>query len=238
MGELRGLKDDVYYKFRPLYERNGQKFYGEWVGIFTGDAGVYFEPEVGTLPAEVTGNSAGLEGYAYPGTDDVDSRGIEYRLANGAASVSDRNRSESEWIRVASTANTFFKVQLDNLDYESEYEYRAYAVAGDNTYYGEIAGFQTGSNPSGVEDMVCGPVGGMEISLLRNPVAGNPIIMVSGNGESVQCYVHSMSGALLKTFPALADGTPQEIEMNLNPGMYILTAAGSSGSASTKMIVR
>ncbi len=238
MGELRGLKDDVYYKFRPAYERNGQKFYGEWVGIFTGDAGVYFEPEVGTLPAEVTGNSAGLEGYAYPGTDDVASRGIEYRLANGASSVSDRNRSESEWIRVASTANTFFKVQLDNLDYESEYEYRAFAVAGDNTYYGEIASFQTGSNPSGVEDMVCGPVGSMEISLLRNPVVGNPIIMVSGNGESVQCYVHSMSGALLKTFPALADGTPQEIEMNLNPGMYILTAAGSSGSASTKMIVR
>lgn len=238
MGELRGLKDDVYYKFRPLYERNGQKFYGEWVGIFTGDAGVYFEPEVGTLPAEVTGNSAGLEGYAYPGTDDVDSRGIEYRLANGAASVSDRNRSESEWIRVASTANTFFKVQLDNLDYESEYEYRAYAVAGNNTYYGEIAGFRTGSNPSGVEDMVCGPVGGMEISLLRNPVVGNPIIMVSGNGESVQCFVHSMAGALLKTFPAVADGTPQEIEMNLNPGMYILTAVGSSGSASTKMIVR
>ncbi|MDE6574660.1 MAG: leucine-rich repeat domain-containing protein, partial [Muribaculaceae bacterium] len=77
MGELRGLKDDVYYKFRPFYELGSTIYYGEWTGFYTGDAGVYFEPEVGTLPATVTSNSVLFEGYAFAGTDDIDESGIE-----------------------------------------------------------------------------------------------------------------------------------------------------------------
>lgn len=212
MGELRGLKDDVYYKFRPVYDRGGVKYYGEWTGFYTGDAGVYFEPEVGTLPATVSCNSVELEGYAFAGTDDVNESGIEYRRVGAASQSAGASRAESEWIKKPATSTTFFKVSLDNLAYDSEYEYRAYAVAGTKTYYGAAAVFNTGADLSGIEDIFATGVDGREISLLRNPVEGNPRLIVSGNGELVDCYIHSTTGMLMKSCNVVADGTPQEIE--------------------------
>lgn len=232
MGELRGLKDDVYYKFRPFYERDGQKFYGEWVGFYTGDANVYFEPEVGTLPAYITDNNAELEGYAFPGTDDVSESGIEYRNTGKAT------RADAEWTRVAASSSTFFKVRLDNLEYNSNYEYRAFAVAGDKTYYGNTAQFSIGNDPSGIESVITDSDSRMKVSLYRNPVVGNPKVIVNAEEENVDCYIHSITGMLMKKCTVAADGTPQEVEADLRPGMYIVTVSGKTGINSVRMIVK
>ncbi len=239
MGELRGLKDDVYYKFRPFYDRNGQKFYGEWVGFFTGDAGVYFEPEVGTLPSYVSGNNAELEGYAYPGTDDVSSSGIEYRRTNTTANIGNARYAAGDWIRVSASSKTFFKIRIEDLDYDSEYEYRAYAQARSDTYYGNIEQFRTGANTSGVEDILIEDDNtAVKISLVNNPVTGNPKVIVTGSTTPVECLIYSVTGAYAWSGTIMADGTPQEIEASLAPGMYIITAAGREGAASARMIVR
>ena len=238
MGELRGLKDDVYYKFRPVYDRGGVKYYGEWTGFYTGDAGVYFEPEVGTLPATVSCNSVELEGYAFAGTDDVNESGIEYRRVGAASQSAGASRAESEWIKKPATSTTFFKVSLDNLAYDSEYEYRAYAVAGTKTYYGAAAVFNTGADLSGIEDIFATGVDGREISLLRNPVDGNPRLIVSGNGELVDCYIHSTTGMLMKSCSVVADGTPQEIEVALQPGMYIVTVTDGKSRSSIRLLAK
>ena len=228
----------VYYKFRPVYDRGGVKYYGEWTGFYTGDAGVYFEPEVGTLPATVSCNSVELEGYAFAGTDDVNESGIEYRRVGAASQSAGASRAESEWIKKPATSTTFFKVSLDNLAYDSEYEYRAYAVAGTKTYYGAAAVFNTGADLSGIEDIFATGVDGREISLLRNPVDGNPRLIVSGNGELVDCYIHSTTGMLMKSCSVVADGTPQEIEVALQPGMYIVTVTDGKSRSSIRLLAK
>lgn len=238
MGELRGLKDDVYYKFRPVYEMGTTKYYGEWTGFYTGDAGVYFEPEVGTLPATVSCNSVELEGYAFAGTDDVSESGIEYRRVGSAPKAVGGMRANSGWVKVPAASTTFFKVNLDNLAYDSEYEYRAYAVAGTKTYYGSTAAFNTGADLSGIDDIFATDVDGRELSLLRNPVEGNPQLIVSGNGELVDCYIHSTTGLLMKSCSIVADGTPQEIEVALQPGMYIVTVTDGITRSALRLLAK
>ncbi|MBQ1987022.1 MAG: leucine-rich repeat domain-containing protein, partial [Muribaculaceae bacterium] len=49
IGSLRNLNSEAYYEFRPYYtSSSGNTHYGEWTALFTGDANVYFEPEVRT----------------------------------------------------------------------------------------------------------------------------------------------------------------------------------------------
>lgn len=238
MGELRGLKDDVYYKFRPVYERDGVKYHGEWVGIFTGDAGVYFAPEVGTLASVVADNKAELEGYVYPGTDDVSESGIEYRVTDTSVNTDGPQRAAGEWIRVPASSSTFFKVLLENLTYDSEYEYRTFAVAGDNTYYGETAKFRTESSSAGIDEILADNDGRLKVFLHSVPKGGNPKVIVNGNGEAVDCHIHTITGLRIKSCQVVADGTPQEVEANLTPGIYVLTVAGTRGTDSIRMIVR
>ncbi|MDE5629177.1 MAG: leucine-rich repeat domain-containing protein, partial [Muribaculaceae bacterium] len=239
MGELRGLKDDVYYKFRPFYELGSTIYYGEWTGFYTGDAGVYFEPEVGTLPATVTSNSVLFEGYAFAGTDDIDESGIEYRRVGAAPKSAQASlKADGEWIKVSASSTTFFKVDLDNLAYESEYEYRSYAVADNKTYYGATASFITEADQSGVENIFATEAEGRTLSLRHNPVQGYPQLIVSGNGELVDCFIHSTTGMLMKSCSVIADGTPQEIEVNLLPGMYIVTVTDNASRSSIRMLAR
>lgn len=238
MGELRGLKDDVYYKFRPVYERDGVKYYGEWVGIFTGDAGVYFAPEVGTLASVVADNKAELEGYVYPGTDDVSESGIEYRVTDTSVNTDRPQRAAGEWIRVPASSSTFFKVLLENLTYDSEYEYRTFAVAGDNTYYGETAKFRTESSSAGIDEILADNDGRLKVLLHSVPKGGNPKVIVNGNGEAIDCHIHTITGLRIKSCQVVADGTPQEVEANLTPGIYVLTVAGTRGTDSIRMIIR
>lgn len=80
VGSLRGVKDDAYYKYRPYYtSSSGKTYYGDWIAFFTGDANVYFEPEVCTYEdIQVINNSATVKGYALEGTDIITAQGFEY----------------------------------------------------------------------------------------------------------------------------------------------------------------
>ena len=80
VGTLRGVKDDVYYKYRPYYtSSSGNTYYRDWILFFTGDANVYFEPEVRTYEdIQVINNSATVKGYALEGTDIITAQGFEY----------------------------------------------------------------------------------------------------------------------------------------------------------------
>ena len=52
-GRLKGLKDDVYYKYRAFYESTaGNTYYGDWQYIFTGDNTVEFDPVMYTYPTQ------------------------------------------------------------------------------------------------------------------------------------------------------------------------------------------
>ncbi|MDE6574589.1 MAG: T9SS type A sorting domain-containing protein, partial [Muribaculaceae bacterium] len=180
-----------------------------------------------------------FEGYVFAGTDDISESGIEYRRVGAAPKSAQASlKADGEWIKVPASSTTFFKVDLDNLAYESEYEYRSYAVADNKTYYGATASFITEADQSGVESIFATEAEGRTLSLLHNPVQGYPQLIVSGNGELVDCFIHSTTGMLMKSCSVIADGTPQEIEVNLLPGMYIVTVTDNASRSSIRMLAR
>ena len=71
IGTLNNLNPDKDYNYRPYYmSDDGTMFYGEWMWLYTGDADVYFEPEVYTKDAaDITKVSALLAGVWFEGTD-------------------------------------------------------------------------------------------------------------------------------------------------------------------------
>lgn len=232
MGELKGLRDNVYYKFRPYYERGDKKYYGEWVGFYTGDAGVYFEPEVGTLEATVSTNAVRLEGYAYAGTDNISSAGFEYRVADMGT------RAEESWQIVETVANTYLKTSIEGLLAETKYEYRAFAMAGGKTYYGASDVFTTHADPAGIDEIEAADGSTLEAVLLKNPVVGAPQVKVQSEGGSVRCYIHSIDGNLIYSGDVIADGNVQTIDVRLNDGIYILNLVGKDGRATFRMLAK
>ena len=147
-GRLRGLREDVYYKYRAFYETStGQMYYGDWQYIFTGDAGVEFDPILYTeAAAQVKENEATLRGYALPGAEEFTEQGFEYW-------VESRVRESEQGAAQAPAANypkqtvqgegVYMEVTLTDLDPGTFYKYRAYAKVGDKVYYGGEVTFKT-----------------------------------------------------------------------------------------------
>ncbi|MDE7135898.1 MAG: leucine-rich repeat domain-containing protein, partial [Muribaculaceae bacterium] len=79
-GALSGLNPTAYYNYRPYYTSNsGKTYYGEWITIFTGDAGVHFDPTVKTYSASMLDDfGAQLKGYALRGSDEIARQGFQY----------------------------------------------------------------------------------------------------------------------------------------------------------------
>ena len=134
-GRLKGLKDDVYYQYRAFYESAaGDTYYGAWQYIFTGDAGVVFEPVVYTESAkEVKENEAVLRGYALAGSDEITEQGFEYWASSPL--LGQRKTIQAEGIAM--------EVTLRDLEPATKYKFRAYAVAGGKTFYGAERAFIT-----------------------------------------------------------------------------------------------
>ena len=233
MGELKGLRDDVYYKFRPYYERGDKRYYGDWIGFYTGDAGVYFEPEVGTLPATVSAGGIGLEGYAYAGTDDISAAGFEYRPVGSGST-----RTAAGWQSVDATPNTYITVTLENLNSGTKYEYRAFAVAGGKTYYGATDEFTTPGTPARVEEIDAAEGFTLDAVLLTNPVVGSPKVRVTTPEGTARCLIHSIDGRLIHDGMIDADGNVEEIDVRLNRGLYILNIFGKSGRATFRLLAK
>ena len=142
VGTLNKLKDDVYYKYRPYYTSDsGKTYYGEWKTFFTGDADVYFEPEVYTKDAaDITKVSALLAGVWFEGTDDIEEKGFEYWTVsnNKTRAVS----SDAKKVIVSGNSN-MLTTTLEGLKAGAKYGFRSYAKTASGTTYGEEKTFQT-----------------------------------------------------------------------------------------------
>ncbi len=140
VGTLNNLKDDVYYKYRPFYKSDsGETYYGEWVGLFTGDANVYFEPEVYTKDAEdITKVSALLAGVWFEGTDDIQEKGFEYWTISNAMT-----RAVGADVKKVTVSGNTLTTTLDGLKAGATYGFRSYAKTASGTTYGEEKTFKT-----------------------------------------------------------------------------------------------
>ncbi|MBR3831829.1 MAG: leucine-rich repeat domain-containing protein [Muribaculaceae bacterium] len=235
VGSLRGVKDDVYYKYRPFYtSSSGKTYYGDWIAFFTGDANVYFEPEVRTYEdIQVINNSATVKGYALEGTDVITSQGFEYWKTGSTikpASTDDRMTVSASGISMSAT--------LANLEYNSTYKYRAYVTTAKGTVYGDEMEFSTGEDPSGI--------GYIEIdsdefvvTLRENPATGTAWVKIAGAaGEEVQYTLTSMSGAMVANGTVLLDGEWNAIDLNCTAGMYLLTINDGTQVKTLRLIVK
>ena len=150
-GRLKGLKDDVYYKYRAFYQSTaGNTYYGDWQYIFTGDDAVEFDPVMYTYAASaVTETEATLKGYALAGSDEFTEQGFEYWAesrvipegANHAPARAYQN-AIGEHQSVQATGISM-KVTLTNLDEGTVYKYRTYAVVNGAKVYGLEMSFTT-----------------------------------------------------------------------------------------------
>ena len=141
VGTLNNLNPEVEYKYRPFYKSdNGEMFYGEWMGLFTGDADVFFEPEVYTKDAaDITKVSALLAGVWFEGTDDFQEKGFEYWTVTGSKTRG--VGSDAKKVVVSGNAMT---ATLEGLKAGATYGYRSYVkTTSGSTTYGEEKTFQT-----------------------------------------------------------------------------------------------
>lgn len=141
VGTLNNLNPDAYYKYRPFYKsESGEMFYGEWMGLFTGDADVFFEPEVYTKDAaDITRVSALLAGIWFEGTDDFQEKGFEYWTVTGSKTRG--VGSDAKKVVVSGNAMT---ATLEGLKAGATYGYRSYVkTTSGSTTYGEEKTFQT-----------------------------------------------------------------------------------------------
>ena len=235
VGSLRGVNKDVYYKYRPYYtSSSGKTYYGDWIAFFTGDANVYFEPEVRTYDdIQVIQNSAVVKGYALEGTDVITAQGFEYWKTGTAikpSSTDDRMTINASGISMSAT--------LANLEYNSTYKYRAFVTTAKGTVYGDEVEFSTGDDPAGIGYIEMDS-DEFAVTLRENPVTGTAWVKIAGAaGEEVQYTITSMSGAMVATGSVMLDGEWNAIDLNCPSGMYLLTINDSTQIKTLRLIVK
>lgn len=143
VGTLNNLNPEVEYKYRPFYKSDsGEMFYGEWIGLFTGDADVFFEAEVYTKDAEdITKVSALLAGVWLEGTDDIEEKGFEYWTVSGSKTRA--VGSDVKKVAVSGSGNAM-TTTLEGLKSGATYGFRSYVKTSKGKMtYGEEKTFKT-----------------------------------------------------------------------------------------------
>ena len=142
IGSLGGLNPDIYYKYRPFYKSDtGEMVYGEWIPFLTGDANVFFEPEVHTKDAVVSNDGALLSAVFVEGTEDIQEKGFEYWQKNSNARAVSLTRGNNIGSVIVSGNNT--SVTIEGLKAGTEYGYRSYVKTASGITYGEEKTFKT-----------------------------------------------------------------------------------------------
>ena len=179
-GSIRDLNTDKLWLVKPYYLSNsGTYHYGEEIGIDPSDVS-YFDPVVHTADnAEVSGNSATVQGYVINGSDQVTSQGMEYwKEMDG----------QSQSTTVETAGGQVMSTNLTNLDYETTYDYVAFATTtSGQTYYGEVKKFKTGKKTSDSKGDVNsdGKVDISDIVAVINHIAGtNSYKQADVNGDT------------------------------------------------------
>ena len=235
VGSLRGVKDDVYYKYRPYYtSSSGNTYYGEWIAFFTGDANVYFEPEVRTYDdIQVINNSATVKGYALEGTDVITAQGFEYWKTGSTITP-----SSTENCMIVNASGISMSATLANLEYNSTYKYRAFVTTAQGTTYGDEVEFSTGNDPAGI-DYIEIDTDDLSVTLRENPATGTAWVKIAGAaGEDVQYTITSISGAVIANGTLLLDGEWNAIDLNCSAGMYLLTINDGTQVKTLRLIVK
>ena len=232
VGSLHKLKDDVYYKFRPYYTAtDGTKYYGEWTGIFTGDADVFFKPDVRTHATLQNEENVTLKGYVLSGSEPIVTQGFEYRAIGTSIS-----RSADDWKRIEADG-ILMEAQLENLTPGTDYACRAFATTAGGTYYGDEQYFTTKGALAAIDDITVDNKG-LTIALRENPVRGDAHVKVTGEQPIAQCHVMSLMGATVMNTEIIADGTWQQLHLDNYPkGMYLLNIRCGKDTETIKIIL-
>ena len=141
IGTLNNLNPDKDYNYRPYYmSDDGTMFYGEWMWLYTGDADVYFEPEVYTKDAaDITKVSALLAGVWCEGTDGFQEKGFEYWTVTGS-----KTRGVGSDVKKVVVSGNAMTATLEGLKAGATYGYRSYVkTTSGKTTYGEEKTFKT-----------------------------------------------------------------------------------------------
>ena len=235
VGTLRNLNPDVYYKFRPYYtSASGNTYYGDWVGFYTADANVYFEPEVRTYrDYSISQNSVKVKGYALEGTDVIISQGFEYwETGNSITPLSTEDR------KIVTSTGIAMSATISDLEYDTTYKYRAFVTTAKGTVYGEEVEFTTDCGPTGIENIEI-KSNELSVVLRENPVANTAWIKAIGNACNVIQYtITSMSGSIVETGNVALDGEWSAIELNCNSGIYLMTVSDGLQAKTLRLIVR
>ena len=234
IGTLRGLDPDVYYEYRPYYtSASGNTYYGEWSAFFSGDANVYFEPEVRTYDEiTVAMNSATLKGYALEGTDAITEQGFEYWKSSNQPIT-----TQSSDVKRVSASGIVMNTTIADLDFGTTYCYRAFVTTASGTYYGDTMEFTTEAS-SGIESVVA-DTDELTVSVRENPATGTAWVKATGTETSeCQYYMVSLNGSTVAQGTIVADGTWQPIELNCPQGVYILMATDGIERKTLRLIVR
>lgn len=151
-GYIRNLNVDKLWKYRPYYESGtGKRYYGSWEGIDPTNTS-YFEPTVHTYARfSIKDNTAEVKGYAMRGTEDVTKQGFMYWKASSSTRKNAKGVPANAMM-VEAKGNVMIAT-LENLDYDTEYCYVAFATTANNeTFYGEEQTFKTDAASQDVID--------------------------------------------------------------------------------------
>lgn len=234
VGSLRNVNPEVYYKYRPFLKINDTYYYGDWAVFFTGDAAVYFEPEVRTYDAlSVTANGATLDGYALEGSDAISSQGFEYWATTPLTKA-----STNGGVQKVTVSGIRMQTTLTDLEPGTTYSFRAFATTANGTVYGEEKQFTTESVVA-VEEIKGGNGLEMDVKLHSNPVTrGTAWVQVSGTtAAAVQYRVVSITGQTMSA-GTLTCGEWQSIDASFPAGMYLLMVNDGTKSRTVKFIVK
>lgn len=234
VGSLRNVNPEVYYKYRPFLKINDTYYYGDWAVFFTGDAAVYFEPEVRTYDAlSVTANGATLDGYALEGSDAISSQGFEYWATTPLTKA-----STNGGVQKVTVSGIRMQTTLTDLEPGTTYSFRAFATTASGTVYGEEKQFTT--EPVVAVEEIKGSNGlEMDVKLRSNPVTrGTAWVQVSGTtAAAVQYRVVSITGQTMSA-GTLTCGEWQSIDACFPAGMYLLMVNDGTKSRTVKFIVK
>ena len=94
-----------------------------------------------------------MTGYVLSGTDDIEEQGFEVWIPIFDNSAKQRRGGEANNLRTVTATGQRMTASMDNLEYNTTYACRSYAITSTKTYYGEEIMFTTGENPTGIEDV-------------------------------------------------------------------------------------
>jgi hypothetical protein len=199
IGTLSNLNPDIYYKYRPFYKADdGTIIRGEWEAFITGDANVFFEPEVHTNePAALTKDGAQLSGVWVEGTEDIQEKGFEYWPKNSGA----RPATRGDHVTAIIVKGNETSVTLEGLEAGTEYIYRSYMRTASGTVYGEEVTFKTPLMGDANND---GKVNVADIVEVVNAKAGNPSASFNmtnadtdGNGSLTEADITAIANIIV-----------------------------------------